>query len=46
MRAIFQPPFALAALVICLSQRLGEKEILFNYKQPALDVSDQSALNT
>lgn len=44
MRAIFQPPFALAALVICLSQRL--REILFNYKQPALDVSDQFALNT
>ncbi len=46
MRAIFQPPFAPAALVICLSQRQREKEILLNYKQPALDVSDQFALNT
>lgn len=46
MRAIFQPPLARAALVICRSQRLRGKEIFLNYKQPALDVSDQFALNT
>lgn len=46
MRAIFQSPFAPAALVICLSQRWREKDILLDYKQPALDVSKQFAMNT
>jgi len=45
MRAIFQSPFAPAALVICISQRRRERDILLSYKQPALDVSKQFAMN-